>query len=49
MNMSENTTLAPVKLTAPQDEWIKAESFRTGNPKTTIVRNLIQEQIEKAK
>ena len=44
--MSVHYTMAPMKLTVTQTEWIENESLRTGNPKTTIIRNLIQAKIE---
>ena len=40
--------LAPTRLTKTQYEWLRAEQERTGNPMATIVRNLIQQQLEKA-
>ena len=44
--MAVNYTMAPMKLTVTQTEWIENESLRTGNPKTTIIRNLIQEKVD---
>lgn len=39
--------LAPTKITDPQSKWLIAEKKRTGNSFSAIVRNLIQEQINK--
>ncbi len=47
--MKNGSTLAPMKLTEAQTEWIEAESLKTGNPKTTIIRNMLQEKLEAAK
>ena len=47
--MTSKITLAPMKLTEEQSEWVEGESARTGNPKTTIVRSLIQQQIDDVK
>ena len=44
--MSNSNVLAPVKLTPDQNQWLKDESFRTGNSKTVIIRSLIQDKIE---
>ena len=40
--------LSPIKLTLAQHEWLQKEHKRTGNPIAVIVRNLIQEQVEKS-
>jgi hypothetical protein len=39
--------LAPTKITEAQRKWLEAEKKRTGNQFAAIVRNLIQEQINK--
>jgi len=39
--------LAPTKITEDQRNWLKAEKKRTGNQFAAIIRNLIQEQINK--
>ena len=47
--MSKQIILAPMKLTKDQGEWIEKEVIRTGEAKTTIVRTLIQEKLDKVK
>jgi len=39
--------LAPTKITEAQRNWLKAEKKRTGNQFAAIVRNLIQDKINK--
>jgi hypothetical protein len=39
--------LAPTKITEAQRKWLETEKKRTGNQFATIVRNLIQEKINK--
>jgi hypothetical protein len=39
--------LAPTKITEAQRKWLEGEKKRTGNQFASIVRNLIQEQINK--
>tara|TARA_R110000823_G_C15838123_1_gene490912 strand:+ start:141 stop:290 length:150 start_codon:yes stop_codon:yes gene_type:complete len=45
--MSKKILLSPTRLTKAQYEWLRSEQERTGNPMAAIVRNLVQEQLEK--
>ena len=46
LNMSKKM-LAPIAITKAQQSWLEAEKVRTGEPTSTIVRSLIQDQIQK--
>jgi len=39
--------LAPITITAHQREWLEEEKKRTGNTFAVLIRNLIQDKINK--
>ena len=41
--------LPMIKLTEPQHQWLLSEQKRTGQTKTSIVRSLIQDKVDKEK
>ena len=41
--------LPPVRLTKQQREWLEKKSARTGHALSVIIRDLIQDQISKAR
>ena len=41
--------LAPIKVTDSQRKWLEVEQKRTGNAFSTIMRGLIQDQIDSKK
>lgn len=43
----EPKLLAPIKITGNQREWLEKEQARTGNSFSVIIRNLIQEKLNK--
>tara|TARA_R110000868_G_scaffold144297_2_gene363228 strand:- start:852 stop:1001 length:150 start_codon:yes stop_codon:yes gene_type:complete len=45
--MTKKILLSPTRLTPGQYKWLRSEQERTGNPMAAIVRNLIQDQLEK--
>jgi hypothetical protein len=45
--MTKKILLSPTRLTPAQYDWLRSEQERTGNPMAAIVRNLVQDQLEK--
>ena len=41
------STLAPIRITVDQKAWLAKEKERTGNTYAAVVRNLIQEKLNK--
>ena len=48
LDMKQQKKLSPTNITEDQFKWLKAEKARTGNGVGCILRNLIQQEMNKA-